>query len=35
VQAVAHLHGGELHLDDAAPGAPSPGLRAALRLGVG
>ena len=35
VQAVAHLHGGELHLDDAAPGAPSPGLRAALRLGIG
>lgn len=34
VQAVAHLHGGELLLDDAAPGAPAPGLRATLRLGV-
>jgi signal transduction histidine kinase len=33
VQAVAHLHGGELVLDDAAPGSAAPGLRAALRLG--
>jgi signal transduction histidine kinase len=33
VQAVAHLHGGELVLDDAAPRASSPGLRASIRLG--
>jgi signal transduction histidine kinase len=32
VQAVAVLHGGELRLDDAAPGAASPGLRAAITL---
>jgi signal transduction histidine kinase len=32
VQAVAHLHGGTLRLEDARPGAARPGLRAALRL---
>lgn len=34
VQAVAHLHGGELLLDDAVAAAPAPGLRAVLRLGA-
>jgi signal transduction histidine kinase len=33
VQAVAHLHGGELTLADARPGAAAPGLKAAIRLG--
>jgi len=33
VQAVAHLHGGELSLDDAAPGGAPAGLRATIRLG--
>ncbi len=32
VQAVAHLHNGELYLDDAMPGLSPPGLRAVLRL---
>lgn len=32
VKAVAHLHGGDLHLEDAAPGRDPPGLRAVLRL---
>ncbi|WP_135466988.1 sensor histidine kinase [Crenalkalicoccus roseus] len=32
VQAVASLHGGELRLEDAAPGREPPGLRATLRL---
>jgi hypothetical protein len=32
VRAVAHLHGGTLHLEDAVPGRDPPGLRAALRL---
>jgi hypothetical protein len=31
---VAHLHGGDLELTDADPGAPMPGLRATIRLGV-
>ncbi len=35
VRAVAHLHGGDLSLGDAEPGGAQPGLRAALRLGVG
>lgn len=35
VRAVAHLHGGDLSLGDAEPGGARPGLRAALRLGVG
>lgn len=35
VRAVAHLHGGDLSLADAEPGAMQPGLRAALRLGMG
>lgn len=35
VQAVAHLHGGDLELDDATPGQRPPGLRAAIRLGGG
>ncbi len=34
VVAVAHLHGGDLLLEDAVPGAPCPGLRATIRLGV-
>ncbi len=33
VQAVAHLHGGELTLEDARPGADCPGLKATIRLG--
>jgi signal transduction histidine kinase len=33
VQAVAHLHGGELALGEAMPGATPPGLRATIRLG--
>lgn len=33
VQAVAHLHGGDLELDDATPGLLPPGLRAMIRLG--
>ncbi len=32
VQAMAHLHGGELVLADAVPGREPPGLRAELRL---
>ena len=32
VQAVAHLHGGELVLADARPGTEPPGLAAVLRL---
>ncbi len=32
VQAVAHLHGGTLRLEDARPGTSRPGLRARLRL---
>lgn len=32
VRAVAHLHGGEVHLVDARPGQPAPGLRAVLLL---
>lgn len=32
VQAVAHLHGGTLRLEDARPGTNRPGLRAGLRL---
>ncbi|MBX6747179.1 MAG: HAMP domain-containing histidine kinase, partial [Acetobacteraceae bacterium] len=32
VQAVAHLHSGELVLEDAMPGQACPGLRAVLRL---
>ena len=32
VQAVAHLHGGTLRLEDARPGRARPGLRAALKL---
>lgn len=32
VQAVAHLHGGNLRLEDARPGRDRPGLRAVLRL---
>ncbi len=34
VRAVAHLHGGDLLLEDAAPDAPLPGLRATIRLGI-
>ena len=34
VRAVAHLHGGDLLLEDAAPGAAQPGLRATIRFGV-
>ncbi|WP_198371925.1 sensor histidine kinase [Roseomonas rosulenta] len=34
VRAVAHLHGGDLLLEDAAPGAAQPGLRATIRLGI-
>lgn len=33
VQAVAHLHGGDLMLEDATPDAGAPGLRASIRLG--
>jgi len=33
VQAVAHLHGGDLVLEDTTPGAEPPGLRASIRLG--
>ncbi|MCS6932183.1 MAG: HAMP domain-containing histidine kinase [Acetobacteraceae bacterium] len=33
VRAVAHLHGGELLLEDASPGRDPPGLLARLRLG--
>jgi len=33
VQAVAHLHGGELALADAKPGADPPGLKVILRIG--
>jgi hypothetical protein len=32
VQAVAHLHGGEVLLEDALPGRDPPGLRARIRL---
>ena len=32
VQAVAHLHGGEVELADAMPGRDPPGLRAVIRL---
>jgi signal transduction histidine kinase len=32
VQAVAHLHAGELVLEDATPGRACPGLRAVIRL---
>jgi len=32
VRAVAHLHGGDLALEDAIPGACPPGLRVAIRL---
>lgn len=32
VDAVARLHGGHLHLADAAPGSPHPGLKATLFL---
>jgi hypothetical protein len=31
---VAHLHGGDLLLEDAVPGATTPGLRATIRLGI-
>lgn len=34
VRAVAHLHGGDLVLEDAMPGAARPGLRARIRLGL-
>jgi hypothetical protein len=34
VRAVAHLHGGDLLLADASPGAAQPGLRARIRLGI-
>jgi signal transduction histidine kinase len=34
VVAVAHLHGGDLLLEDAAPGTTAPGLRATIRLGI-
>jgi signal transduction histidine kinase len=34
VRAVAHLHGGDLLLEDAVPGATTPGLRATIRLGI-
>ena len=34
VRAVAHLHGGDLVLADATPGAAAPGLRATIRLGI-
>ncbi len=34
VRAVAHLHGGDLVLEDALPGAPQPGLRASIRLSL-
>jgi signal transduction histidine kinase len=34
VRAVAHLHGGDLVLEDAAPGAALRGLRASIRLGL-
>lgn len=34
VRAVAHLHGGDLLLEDAAPRAAMPGLRATIRLAV-
>lgn len=33
VRAVAHLHGGDLVLEDAAPDGLPPGLRASMRLG--
>ncbi|MBR0651277.1 HAMP domain-containing protein [Roseomonas terrae] len=33
VLAVAHLHGGELELEDASPGDTPPGLLAVIRLG--
>ncbi|MEO3475170.1 HAMP domain-containing sensor histidine kinase [Roseomonas sp. CAU 1739] len=33
VQAVAHLHGGDIVLEDAVRGAQPPGLRVAMRLG--
>ncbi len=33
VQAVAHLHGGDLLLDDASPRGVPPGLRVSIRLG--
>jgi signal transduction histidine kinase len=32
VQAVAHLHGGQVRLEDAVPGREPPGLRVVLRL---
>lgn len=32
VRAVAHLHGGEIALEDAGPGRERPGLRVAIRL---
>jgi signal transduction histidine kinase len=35
VRAVAHLHGGDLRLGDAAPGTTAPGLSATIRLGIG
>jgi signal transduction histidine kinase len=35
VRAVAALHGGQVMLDDAHPGAERPGLRATLRLPAG
>lgn len=34
VRAVAYLHGGDLVLEDATPGAALPGLRASIRLGL-
>jgi signal transduction histidine kinase len=34
VQAVAHLHGGQVRLEDAVPGREPPGLRVVLRLPV-
>jgi signal transduction histidine kinase len=34
VQAVAHLHGGQIRLEDAVPGREPPGLRVVLRLPV-
>lgn len=34
VRAVAHMHGGDLVLEDATPGAAHPGLRATIRLGI-
>jgi signal transduction histidine kinase len=35
VRAVAHLHGGEVVLEDAVPGRAPPGLRVVIRLPQG